>query len=139
LKNLRAATDKIDLLLAENTTKVNTIVTDVQAFTTTLHKNDEKIHDIIGNLNTVSENLAEAELKQTINNAAHAIDKLDSLLYKVNKGEGTLGQLVVNDSLYISLQNSIVSLNKLIEDIKANPKRYINITVFEKKRKEKNK
>jgi phospholipid/cholesterol/gamma-HCH transport system substrate-binding protein len=137
LANLHATTDKIDMLLAENTTKVNTIVTDVQAFTNTLHNNDEKIQGIIGNLNTISENLAEAELKQTINNAANAIHQIDSLLYKINQGEGTLGQLLVNDSMYISLQNSIESLNKLLEDIKANPKRYINITVFEKKNKTK--
>ena len=137
LKNLRSATDKIDNLLAVNSNKVNTIVSDVQAFTTTLHKNDEKISEMIGNFTTVSESLAEAELKRTVNNAADAIGKLDSLLYKMNQGEGTLGQLVTNDSLYLSLQNSLVSLDKLLDDLRKNPKKYINVTVFG--RKEKNK
>jgi phospholipid/cholesterol/gamma-HCH transport system substrate-binding protein len=135
LKNLRSATDKIDNLLAVNTNKVNTIVSDVQAFTTTLHKNDEKISEMIGNFTTVSESLAEAELKRTVNNAADAIGKLDSLLYKMNQGEGTLGQLVTNDSLYLSLQNSLVSLDKLLDDLRKNPKKYINVTVFGRKEK----
>ncbi len=137
LANLHATTDKIDNLLAVNSGKVNTIVTDVQTFTNTLHKNDEKIDGFIGNLNTVSKQLADAELKKTVDNAASAIAKLDTLLYKMNQGEGSLGQLVVNDSLYISLQSSLISLDKLLEDIKANPKKYINVTVFG--RKEKNK
>jgi phospholipid/cholesterol/gamma-HCH transport system substrate-binding protein len=135
LKNLRTTTDKIDNLLAVNSSKVNTIVADVQIFTNTLHKNDNKINEMIGNFNDISEKLAEAELKKTVNNAADAIGKLDSLLNKMNQGEGTLGQLMVNDSLYINLQNSLVSLDKLLIDIQKNPKKYINITVFEKKKK----
>ncbi|MDR1459798.1 MAG: MlaD family protein [Bacteroidales bacterium] len=137
LKNLHSATAKIDGLLANNTKKINTIITDVQTLTTTLHKNDDKINGIVDNLHTVSGSLAEAELKQTINNAASAVGKLDSMFAAIRQGEGTLGQLIVNDSMYIHLQSSIVSLNKLLDDIKANPKRYINITVFEKKNKRK--
>ncbi|MDR1180676.1 MAG: MlaD family protein [Bacteroidales bacterium] len=137
MKNLHATTDKLDNLLAANTGKINTVVSDIQTFTTTLQKNNDKIHGLVNNLHTVSESLAEAELKKTINNAANAIGKLDSLINGVNQGEGTLGQLMVNDSLYINLQSSIVSLNNLLVDIKENPKRYINITVFEKKEKRK--
>jgi phospholipid/cholesterol/gamma-HCH transport system substrate-binding protein len=137
MKNLHGTTDKIDNLLAVNTSKINTVVTDVQTFTTTLHDNNDKINRVVNNFHTISESLAEAELKKTINNAASAIGKLDSLINGVNQGEGTLGQLIVNDSLYINLQSSIVSLNELLVDIKENPKRYINITVFEKKNKRK--
>jgi len=135
LKNLRATTDKIDNLLAVNSSKVTNIVTDVQTFTNTLHENDGKINEMISNFSTVSEKLAEAELKKTINNAADAIGKLDSLINKMNQGEGTLGQLVVNDSLYINLQNSLISLDKLLDDIQKNPKKYINVTVFGRKEK----
>jgi phospholipid/cholesterol/gamma-HCH transport system substrate-binding protein len=137
LKNLHGTTDKINDLLATNTDKVNTIVTDVQTFTSTLHDNNEKINGIVGNLHTISENLAEAELKQTIDNAAEAIGKLDTLLNNVNRGKGTLGQLVVNDTLYFNLQHAVVSLDSLLKDVKANPRRYIKITVFEKKNKPK--
>ena len=137
LKNLHATTNKIDNLLAVNTNKINGIVTDVEAFTNTIHEKDEKIGSIIDNLNTVSEDLAEAELKKTIYNTKNAIGRLDSLLTKVNQGEGSLGQLVTNDSLYIGLQNSMLSLDKLLEDIRANPKKYINVTVFGKKEKKK--
>jgi len=135
LKRLRAATNKIDNLLAENSPKVNTIISDVQTFTNTLHKNDDKINEMIGNFNTISEELAAAELKKTVNNAANAIGELDSLLYKINQGQGTLGQLVVNDSLYNSMQNSLLSLERLLGDVQKNPKKYINITVFERKTK----
>ena len=137
LVDLRSTIGKIDNLVAVNTPKINAVVSDVQTFTGTLHKNDEKINEMIGNINTISAQLAEAELKKTIDNAAHAIGNIDSLLTKINQGEGSLGQLAVNDSLYINLQNSLWSLDKLLEDIKANPKKYINVTVFGKKEKKK--
>jgi phospholipid/cholesterol/gamma-HCH transport system substrate-binding protein len=135
LENLRSASQKIDNLLAVNSPKVNTIVSDMQTFTNTLHKNDKKINEMIDNFNTVSENLSQAELKKAVNNASDAIGKLDSLLNKMNRGEGTLGQLATNDSLYFSLQNSLISLDKLLNDIEKNPKKYINVTVFGKKEK----
>jgi len=46
-----------------------------------------------------------------------------------------LGQLNTNDTLYQNLQKTINSLDLLVSDIKANPKRYINISIFGGKKK----
>ena len=51
----------------------------------------------------------------------------------MNNGKGTAGQLLTNDSLYTNLNNSLESLNALLEDMKANPKRYVHFSVFGKK------
>jgi phospholipid/cholesterol/gamma-HCH transport system substrate-binding protein len=142
MEDFHSITQNIDNILKQNSPKINNVMSDLQSFTAMLHENNKKIDQIIGKLNKVSSDLAEAELKKTIDNAKDAIENVNNLIHKVNQGEGTLGQLVVNDSLYSNLNNSLtnlssslVSLDKLLIDIQKNPKKYINITVFEKKKK----
>jgi len=142
MESLHSITQNIDNILKQNSPKVNSVISDIQSFTAMLHENNKRIDQIIEKLNKVSSDLAEAELKNTINKIKNAAGNVDSLLYKINQGEGTLGQLAVNDSLYnnlnnslTNLSNSLVSLDNLLIDIQKNPKKYINITVFEKKKK----
>jgi phospholipid/cholesterol/gamma-HCH transport system substrate-binding protein len=49
---------------------------------------------------------------------------------KINKGEGTMGMLINNDSLYNSLERSAADLDKLLIDLKQNPKRYVHFSMF---------
>jgi phospholipid/cholesterol/gamma-HCH transport system substrate-binding protein len=54
---------------------------------------------------------------------------------KVNSGEGTLGQLTQNDSLYRNLENASKNMDLLLEDMRLRPKRYVHFSVFGKKEK----
>lgn len=135
LRNIEAISDKIEYILAQNQGKIDNVMSNIDTFSQTLSKNEEKINNIITDLNKISSQLAEAQLKETIDNASMAIAKLDTLIAGVNAGDGTLGQLVTNDSLYISLKNTLTSLDALLVDLKAKPKKYINVTVFGKREK----
>jgi phospholipid/cholesterol/gamma-HCH transport system substrate-binding protein len=55
---------------------------------------------------------------------------LAALTSRVEGGEGTLGRLTTDDELYRNLNAAVTSLNELTADIKANPRRYINVSVF---------
>ena len=55
---------------------------------------------------------------------------LQNVSGKVDRGEGTLGKLVNDDKLYNDARQSVTSLHQLIEDIKKNPKKYLNLKVF---------
>jgi len=52
------------------------------------------------------------------------------IMSRIEKGEGTLGQLINDDKLYQDLEKSAVNLNLLLEDIRLNPKRYVRVSVF---------
>ena len=49
---------------------------------------------------------------------------------RMARGEGTLGRLSQDETLYTSLTNAIVSLDSLLVDVKANPGRYVKIEIF---------
>lgn len=55
---------------------------------------------------------------------------LGTVLGRIERGEGTLGRLTADDSLYVALNQAAQSIHLLAEDIRLNPDRYVRITVF---------
>ena len=55
------------------------------------------------------------------------------LLAKLNSDEGMIGELMNNDSLYHSLNKTMVDLDSLFMDFRANPKRYVHFSLFGRK------
>jgi phospholipid/cholesterol/gamma-HCH transport system substrate-binding protein len=137
LKNLKQSTESLNEILAANKAKINSAVSGLNSFAATLLKNDAKINTIVENLNTLSQQLADSEVKKTINEASQTFAHLDSILTAASEGKGSVGQLLVNDSLYYSLQNSLQSLDRLLIDLQKNPSKYVNVTVFGKREKKK--
>lgn len=86
----------------------------------------------------------EAQLKEAMDDFARAADnferlssRLDSLrasvqsvASKVDEGDGTLGRLVNDRKLYADLNASVQEIKRLIEDVKANPRKYFKFSVF---------
>jgi len=52
------------------------------------------------------------------------------IVAKINAGEGTIGMLMHNDTLYMELNKSAEELNLLLQDIRENPKRYVKFSLF---------
>ena len=55
---------------------------------------------------------------------------LATLMQRVDSGEGTLGRLTRDDELYRNMNAAVTSLNQLTTDIRQNPRKYINVSVF---------
>jgi DNA-binding transcriptional LysR family regulator len=54
----------------------------------------------------------------------------EAVMSSIERGEGTLGMLVQDDSLYLETRQSVREFKELVRDIRANPKKYINLKVF---------
>ena len=89
----------------------------------------------IANLNVVIADIKAANLKATVARVDTAIDGVNTLLAEVNSQEGTLGQLIYNQSLYNHIDATVVSADSLLVDLKAHPKRYVHFSLFGKKEK----
>jgi phospholipid/cholesterol/gamma-HCH transport system substrate-binding protein len=55
---------------------------------------------------------------------------LESVFKRIENAEGTLGKLSRDDQLYVHLDSLTVNLNDLVKDIKANPNKYVSISIF---------
>ncbi|MBR5921920.1 MAG: MCE family protein [Bacteroidales bacterium] len=135
LENLEHTTADLSKLLADNGGRVNSVVSQLDALSKTLGQAAPKIDAIIANVDNITDSLAQANIRTLVNNAQSTVDNVNALIAGVKNGQGTVGQLMQNDSLFKSLNNTIESLDLLVKDIKANPSKYINVTVFGKKEK----
>ncbi|UOE40915.1 MlaD family protein [Chryseobacterium suipulveris] len=111
-----------------------------------LANNDPRVQKVLDNANLatisaksaidkygrVAEEVDVKKLNNTIDKLSLTADKLNSVIAGIQNGEGSLGKLAKDEELYRNLNASSENLNKLILDLKENPKRYLNFSVFGK-------
>ncbi|MEX2178407.1 MAG: MlaD family protein [Gemmatimonadaceae bacterium] len=56
--------------------------------------------------------------------------QLQAILARLERGEGTAGKLLADSMLYRDARNVMVRMDSLLADIKANPRKYINLSIF---------
>jgi phospholipid/cholesterol/gamma-HCH transport system substrate-binding protein len=81
----------------------------------------------------VAESIDTKKLNQTVEKLSEVSGKLNTVISGIENGQGSLGKLTKDEALYNNLSETSNNLNLLIKDLKENPKRYINISVFGKK------
>jgi phospholipid/cholesterol/gamma-HCH transport system substrate-binding protein len=69
-------------------------------------------------------------LKEMTDGLSSATNALGSILAKIDKGEGMVGKAVNDSTLHGDLHEVLVSLRKLLDDVRERPGRYVNVKVF---------
>jgi phospholipid/cholesterol/gamma-HCH transport system substrate-binding protein len=133
MANLNHFTKNLDDVLASREAELKSMLADLSKFSKMLSDNSGKLGTTLTNLQTITDTLVAADLYKTVTNLKSTLERTSILMDGVTKGKGTAGQIFTNDSLYKSLNNGIASLDSLLKDVKANPKRYVHFSLFGKK------
>lgn len=131
IRNFENVSSQINYLVTNPQGKFNIILSDLQTITTTLKNNEDNLNNAINNFSNISDSLAAANLGQTIQQTNNVLTELNLITQKINVGDGTIGQLINNDSLYFNIENLTNNLNLLIEDIQENPRKYLRVSVID--------
>jgi phospholipid/cholesterol/gamma-HCH transport system substrate-binding protein len=110
---------------------------DASSISQNIAANNEKISGIISNLNKTTSNLAQMDLQKTLVTLDSTINSLKNTITKINSTDGTVGMLLNDPTLYRNLTATSNKINVLLDDVRMHPKRYISISMFGKKDKEK--
>jgi phospholipid/cholesterol/gamma-HCH transport system substrate-binding protein len=137
LNNIESMTASLDLIIATNKANIGKIVTEFTKFSETLSDISPELKQIVANFDQIADEIARTNVAEVIVNVNNAILQVEEVVRKVNTGEGNAAKLLNDDILYNNLGNTLKSLDELVIDIKENPKKYINVTIFGKKEKEK--
>jgi phospholipid/cholesterol/gamma-HCH transport system substrate-binding protein len=131
-QNLKYTSENLNQLLGKNNEKISNILTNAESVTANLKKNNAAISNSINNLSSLSDSLKQANLNTTIRHLEGTLANTDSIIRGIQEGRGSLGKLATDDSLYIQLNQTTRNLNELIIDLRKNPGKYVNISVFGK-------
>src|SRR5690606_23427431 len=105
--------------------------------------NKTKLNTTIGNLenasnnfSTLSDSLSQLKINTLVKELEYTIANFKEISEKVNSTDGSLGKLINDNKLYDNLEGATRQLEQLLQDVKLNPKRYVNVSVFGKKQTE---
>jgi len=124
------AADQIEGLLADERLRLARIMNNVEEITLNLRRSNDTVKAIIGDVKAITNDLVTADFTGTIEQAKNTLANVNKILEDANNGEGTLGKLVKDDSLYYEIIESNDALQALVNDLTAHPERYIHFSVF---------
>jgi phospholipid/cholesterol/gamma-HCH transport system substrate-binding protein len=137
MHNLNNTSKQLDALIAAEKNKIGNITTNMEALSLTLKNNQKDIEASLKNFKNITDSLAAAPLKSTIDQLNKTSVQLASITQKIDKGEGTAGKFINDKELYDNLNKSSLELQMLLKDLQKNPSRYVNISVFGGKKEKK--
>ncbi|MEP3209479.1 MAG: MlaD family protein [Maribacter sp.] len=122
MTDLKGAGGTLNRLLKNNESKLDKSLTNFEELTSNFAK--------------LSDSLNSAGLGRTLASLEGTVANLNTLMARIEQGDGTLGKLVKDEELYTNLNNASRELDLLLQDFRLNPKRYVNVSVFGKKQKD---
>lgn len=125
IESFKGASDRTNSILASNEKGLHEVVANANTAMMTANKTLDKY-------GSVAERVDIDKLNGTIDQFNQTAGKLNNVISDIQNGQGSLGKLAKDEELYNNLTKTSNNLNELVEDFKANPKRYVNFSVFGK-------
>jgi phospholipid/cholesterol/gamma-HCH transport system substrate-binding protein len=114
--------------------EITGVIHNANSITGNLAKNNDAIQRILTNLDKLSGQLANAPIEKSVADLQTTLSEFKGIANKINNNQGSLGMLINDKDFYNNLNSSLQTLNSLMGDIKAHPTRYVNVTIFGKKK-----
>ena len=133
LRSITTLTNKASLLIEANHTNLTNAVENIDTLASVFTSQRTQITAILHNMNVFTEDLVKANVDEAIGTLNKTMSDLNSIITDVKSGEGTLGKLIQDGSLYSEMNESLGQLELLLQDMRENPKRYVHFSLFGRK------
>jgi len=121
ISNLESATSDLKKIMKND---APTITGNFAKLSDSLLRTEAQLKPLIRKFSAFADSLNHLELKATVAKANQAMGNLNDITRKINAGEGTLGALVTDKSVYNNLNKALNSFDSLMIDLKYNPNHY---------------
>ena len=115
IEQLKYSTQSLNRLMGK-------IETDIPVLTQNLSVASSNLKEISGEINQLDLQKTYTSIDETVNNLKHISEK-------INNNESSVGKLMNDTQLHDSLTNTINMATQLLEDIRKNPEKYLNVKV----------
>lgn len=121
ISTFKAAAENANDLLNQNKPKIDGVLSNAEKAT--------------ANLSRISDDLAKANLNETIAKLDATLTDVNSLMRDMQSGKGSMGKLMKDEALYTNFTKTSKELELLLQDLRLHPTRYVNVSLFGKKEK----
>ena len=130
IKNLERVSLEISSLIRTEKQNISQIISNVNLITDNLKESNDVINQILENAADISDTLIASDLNTTIGKAKESLEQFNLILYDIQNGDGALTHLIKDSTIYLSVNKMIDEASRLIENIKTEPKRYVQFSIF---------
>tara|TARA_B100000674_G_scaffold122136_1_gene93335 strand:+ start:1508 stop:2380 length:873 start_codon:yes stop_codon:yes gene_type:complete len=124
LEKITTLTNDIDRIIVSNEKNVNGIISNSENIVKSLSKNAKNFNNLINNLSDFSNELSSFSLPEISVNLNNDLKKLNSILNKIDQGNGSVAKAINSDDLIEEFEATLKSIKSLVEDFEKNPKKY---------------
>ena len=128
--NIASISGNLNEVIAGEKNNVREIVQNLNELSKTLNGKSGQIDRIVTNVENFSDSLSKSKIPTMIAQVTTTLESLNTTLEKVNHGDGTVGRFLNDQALYDELVDATANMSALLEDLKAHPSRYINVSVI---------
>ncbi|WP_461100566.1 MlaD family protein [Spirosoma koreense] len=133
LSSANGVVGTLGLTVSENRAALQATLANVNRLASSLVETEKQLKPILAKADTFADSLQGLQLKQTLASVNKTVDNLQTILAGINKGQGSLGKLTSDEALYSNVNKTASSLEKLLTDLRENPKRYVHFSLFGRK------
>lgn len=128
--NLANSSRSLEQLLNTESGMLAKSINNMHTITAGFARNGPKIDSTLSNLQLTTDKLSKAKIAEAIESLQRTMARLEAGIAKIDSKEGTVGLLLNDRQLYDEVRRTNRSLTILLDDLRLNPKRYINISLF---------
>jgi phospholipid/cholesterol/gamma-HCH transport system substrate-binding protein len=132
LNNLESASRFLNDYVKDESRVVTSFLNRIDTMSLGLLDKTDEVRNFISNMNRFSDTLSNVPLIAMVASFREVLENLHQLTLRISAGEGTLGKLIITDSVFSAILATNASLNRLIEDVRIHPGKYLRITLTDK-------
>ncbi len=129
-RSVGVLTSSLNATINENRNNLAGISANMKTLSGNLIETEKSLKPLIGKFNTMADSLNALKISEAVATTQKSLEGLQRIMQGIEKGQGSMGKLLKDDSLYTNLNRSVADLDKLLIDFRLAPKRYVNISVF---------
>jgi phospholipid/cholesterol/gamma-HCH transport system substrate-binding protein len=120
--------------IAENKANLAGITANMKSLSGNLIETEKSLKPLIGKFSTIADSLSALKVSQALATTQKSLESLQKIMSSIEAGQGSVGKLLKDDSLYTNLNRSVADLDKLLIDFRLAPRRYVNVSIFGNKK-----
>jgi len=131
IANIEKTTEDLQSLVAAEKGNIGNLIGNMNAISEEFKNNTDEFSQLMGNLAAISDSISSISFSPVLNSLAETSKQIQGIVSKINSEEGTAGKLINDPQLYSNFLALTENLDRLLKDMRTNPKRYLHFSAFD--------